>query len=64
MTAMPTTPSLPTTPAGSAPPSRQQEQQGQQERQEQRRREHGPRCYWDLRECRWVCRPDTTVTEC
>ncbi|CAN5588957.1 hypothetical protein BH10ACT10_BH10ACT10_28110 [soil metagenome] len=19
---------------------------------------HGVRCYWDLRQCRWECRPD------
>jgi hypothetical protein len=21
-------------------------------------RTHGPRCYWDLTQCRWECRPD------
>ncbi len=28
------------------------------EPQVRRGHQHGRRCYWDLRECRWVCRVD------
>jgi hypothetical protein len=33
-----------------------------EQRQEHHGHQHGRRCYWDLREARWVCAPERDTT--
>lgn len=47
-----------TVPAQAGPPQTKTQTETQTKTRVDHVSAHATRCYWDHRECRWVCRPD------